>query len=157
MSLLHTLTASLLAAQSALAAPAIVSRDTPADFHPSSYQKQFVQCNAIDRSGSQPQNITLKLGYIDVNPTAKKTIVMLHGWPSLWTTYRNQVYTKSVLAERIDELTFALKIQEFGSEYRLIIPEHRGYGDSEHPKDLYSSNTMYDVSKTIQCAHKCLC
>ena len=53
---------------------------------------------------------------------------MLHGWPSLWTTYRHQ-------------------IEEFGlgGEYRLIVPEHRGYGDSEHPTDLEASNAMFDV------------
>jgi pimeloyl-ACP methyl ester carboxylesterase len=108
-------------------------------FDPNTYVKQFAQCQAVDRSGAQPQNITLKLAYIDINPTAKKTLVMVHGWPSLWTTYRNQ-------------------IAAFGSEYRLILPENRGFGSSEHPKDLYSSNAMFDVCflaflSTIPVAH----
>ncbi|RDL32443.1 uncharacterized protein BP5553_08899 [Venustampulla echinocandica] len=132
MSPLSAILASLLVANGAFAAPAVIARETPSGFDPNSYQKQFVQCNAVERSGLTPQNITLKLGYLDINPTAKKTIVMVHGWPSLWTTYRNQ-------------------IEAFGSEYRLIIPENRGYGDSEHPKDLYSSNTMGDFVNDIEC------
>ena|ERR1700760_405446 len=97
------------------------------DFDPWSYKKKFVTCNAVDRSGSQDRPIKLKLAYIDVNPTAKKTLLMVHGWPSLWTTYRHQ-------------------IEAFGKEYRILLPEHRGYGDSEHPKDLFKSNSFPDVS-----------
>lgn len=106
------------------AAPVQNSTD---DFDPSSYQKAFAKCRAVDRSGLTPVNIELKIAYLDINPTADKVIVMSHGWPSLWTTYRNQ-------------------IQSLGKDYRLIVPEHRGYGDSSHPHDLYESNTMPDVS-----------
>lgn len=125
----------LLAASFApsLAAPAahesslsIESRTSSKTFHPSDYKKKFVTCNAVDRSGTEPKNIKLKLAYLDINPKASKTLVMVHGWPSLWTTYRHQ-------------------IEAFGKDYRLIIPEHRGFGDSEHPKDLESSNTLPDV------------
>jgi hypothetical protein len=96
-------------------------------FDPFIYRKRLVNCPALDRSSESPRNTTLRLSYLDINPRAKKTLILVHGWPSLWTTYRHQ-------------------IQHFGSEYRLILPENRGYGDSEHPKDLNSSNTMYDVS-----------
>lgn len=96
-------------------------------FDPEAYTKTFVTCPAWDRSGATPQKINLRLAYIDVNPTAKKTLIMAHGWPSLWTTYRHQInYFKT-------------------SEYRLIVPEHRGFGDSQHPKDLGKSNTFIDV------------
>jgi len=99
-------------------------------FNPFTYVKTFVQCPAVERdpsTGETVENIFLRLGYLDINPKGTKTIVMLHGWPSLWTTYRNQ-------------------IQAFGKEYRLIVVEHRGFGTSEHPKDLFASNTMFDVS-----------
>jgi soluble epoxide hydrolase/lipid-phosphate phosphatase len=107
----------------------VIASPTADHFNPYSYKKNYVTCNAVDRSGPKPMNIKLKLAYIDINPTAKKTLVMVHGWPSLWTTYRNQ-------------------IEAFGKEYRIILPEHRGFGDSEHPKDLKKSNAMFDVSSS---------
>jgi len=99
---------------------------TPPNWDPNSYKKSFASCSAVDRSGARPRNIRLKLAYLDLNRNKKNTLILVHGWPSLWTTYRNQ-------------------ITEF-SDYRLIVPEIRGYGDSEHPKDLLTSNTMFDVS-----------
>lgn len=131
-----SLTSLLLAASSLAAAAPAAHNTTSSDFDPSSYKKSFVQCKAVDRGGLTPVNVDLKLAYLDINPTAKKVIVMSHGWPSLWTTYRNQ-------------------IQTLGKDYRLIIPEHRGYGDSEHPHDLFESNTMPDVSTCTEqyCIH----
>ena len=100
---------------------------TALSFDPYAYKKDFTTCKAVERNSLNPVNVDLRLAYLDINPTAKKTLILVHGWPSLWTTYRYQ-------------------IQSFANEYRLIIPELRGYGDSKHPKDLYSSNTMFDVS-----------
>jgi soluble epoxide hydrolase/lipid-phosphate phosphatase len=101
-------------------------------FNPYTYTKSFVRCPAVDRSGPTPRNIQLKLAYLDINPRAKKTLILVHGWPSLWTTYRHQ-------------------ITHFSKDYRLIVPEHRGYGDSQHPRDLNSSNTFPDFVNDIQC------
>lgn len=110
-----------LMAGAAMAAPA-----NKTEFDPNAYTKKFVTCKAAERGSLTPLNINLKLAYLDINPTAEKVIVMSHGWPSAWTTYRNQILS-------------------LGKDYRLIIPEHRGYGDSEHPHDLFESNTMPDV------------
>lgn len=107
--------------------PFVVAVPSTSDFDPNAYKKSFAKCRAVDRGGLTPVNVELNIAYLDINPTAKKVIVMSHGWPSLWTTYRNQ-------------------IQTLGKDYRLIIPEHRGYGDSDHPHDLFESNTMPDVS-----------
>ncbi|KAJ3495188.1 hypothetical protein NLG97_g3574 [Lecanicillium saksenae] len=122
----------LVASSLASAAPAAHNATTTTDFDPSSYKKNFARCKAVDRGGLTPVNVELKLAYLDINPTASKVIVMSHGWPSLWTTYRNQ-------------------IQTLGKDYRLIIPEHRGYGDSEHPHDLFESNTMPDFVDDFMC------
>ena len=103
-------------------------------FDPYQFQKQSVDCPAVDRSSEPPQDVTLNLAYLDINPEAEKTLILAHGWPSLWTTYRHQ-------------------ISRFSPDYRLIIPEHRGFGDSEHPRDLNSSNTMYDVSHARRRTH----
>jgi soluble epoxide hydrolase/lipid-phosphate phosphatase len=102
------------------------------DFDPERFEKTIVTCPAVDRSGPKPKDIELDLAYLDINSDAKKTLILVHGWPSLWTTYRHQ-------------------IQHFRSDYRLIIPEHRGYGDSQHPRDLNSSNTFQDFVNDIQC------
>jgi soluble epoxide hydrolase/lipid-phosphate phosphatase len=116
--------ASAVAVSSGASAAAVGSA---AFFDPNTYTKKYVTCNAVQRNGTTTTPITLKLAYLDINPTAKKTLIMVHGWPSLWTTYRNQ-------------------ITGLGSQYRLILPENRGFGDSQHPADLYQSNTMPDVS-----------
>jgi soluble epoxide hydrolase / lipid-phosphate phosphatase len=110
---------------------------TASSFDPYAFKKTFVTCKGVERAGSQQVNVNLKLAYLDINPTAKRTLVLVHGWPSLWTTYRHQ-------------------ISDLGKEYRLIIPENRGFGDSEHPKDLYSSNTMFDVSCVLSPILVCL-
>jgi soluble epoxide hydrolase/lipid-phosphate phosphatase len=110
----------------------IAEATAQAPFDPYSYKKKFTTCKAVDRSGGKEKKIKLKLAYLDINPTAKKTLIMVHGWPSLWTTYRHQ-------------------ITDLGKEYRIILPENRGYGDSEHPKDLQDSNTMFDVRGVQYC------
>lgn len=103
-------------------------------FNPYLYPKHHTTCAATDhRNTTNETPISLSLSYLDINPLAEKTLILLHGWPSLWTTYRNQ-------------------IERFGDEYRLLIPEHRGYGDSEHPEDLGASNAMFDV-----CMHLFFC
>src|SRR5436190_298405 len=67
------------------------SQVTPPNWNPNSYKKSFASCSAVDRSGAQPRNIRLKLAYLDLNRDKKKTLILVHGWPSLWTTYRNQI------------------------------------------------------------------
>jgi hypothetical protein len=31
------------------------------------------------------------IDYVDVNPTAEKSIIMVHGWPSLWSSWGYQI------------------------------------------------------------------
>jgi soluble epoxide hydrolase/lipid-phosphate phosphatase len=108
---------SLLPLTAGIASALPAANASYSDFDPSSYQKTFAKCLAADRGGLTPINVELNIAYLDVNPTAEKVIIMPHGWPSSWTTYRNQ-------------------IQTLGKDYRLIIPEHRGYGDSSHRRML---------------------
>ena len=30
-------------------------------------------------------------GYIDINPTAQTTLLFVHGWPSIWSTWARQI------------------------------------------------------------------
>jgi soluble epoxide hydrolase/lipid-phosphate phosphatase len=29
--------------------------------------------------------------YVDINPKAKRTLLFLHGWPSLWASWKYQI------------------------------------------------------------------
>ena len=125
--------AAATAAVSSTAASVVTAASVDAlarTFNPSTYTKKYVTCNAVQRSANGSTTpIKLKLAYLDINPNAKKTLIMVHGWPSLWTTWRNQITSLS--------------------GYRMILPENRGFGDSQHPADLYYSNSMPDVSTRL--------
>ncbi|KAG2361232.1 Alpha/Beta hydrolase protein [Suillus spraguei] len=87
-------------------------------FDPRAYTIQSTSCRAVDRVVDEEINIT-----IDVNPTAEKNIIMVHGWPSLW-------------------------IQ---NEYRMIAIDVRGFGGSTHPADVQSSSTLADITGDLTC------
>jgi soluble epoxide hydrolase/lipid-phosphate phosphatase len=73
------------------------------------------------------------MSYVHVNPPkATKTLLLVHGWPSLWSTWSNQ-------------------IQRFGKDYRLLVPDLRGFGESTHPGDVESSGTMGDLVGDLVC------
>ncbi|TRM68733.1 Alpha/Beta hydrolase protein [Schizophyllum amplum] len=101
------------------------------DFNPRSYSKQRTTCKAAKRDeGDKVVDITMS--YVDVNPGAKHTLLLVHGWPSLWTTWSYQ-------------------IKEFENDYRLIAPDHRGFGESTHPGDVQSSGTLQDLVGDMVC------
>lgn len=85
-------------------------RNEDIKFSPKSYPKQTATCKAINRAadklvdlhlrmsayrGSHRVAINLKLiyhlDYVEVNPAAETTLLMVHGWPSLWSTWSNQI------------------------------------------------------------------
>ncbi|KAK1216740.1 hypothetical protein PQX77_020627 [Marasmius sp. AFHP31] len=113
------------------------------DFNPREYtkHKRFATCDAVKRNADHAVvQITMNdsrathppVGYVDINPTAEKTLLLVHGWPSLWSSW-------------------AYQIQAFKNDYRLIIPDLRGFGDSTHPDDVESSGTMYDHVGDLAC------
>jgi hypothetical protein len=66
--------------------------DSDSPFNPRDYTKRSTKCKAIKRDadpGSEIVDITLT--YVDINPSANTTLVMLHGWPSLWSTWSYQI------------------------------------------------------------------
>ncbi|KAF7331472.1 Bifunctional epoxide hydrolase 2 [Mycena kentingensis (nom. inval.)] len=99
-------------------------------FNPREYTRSSAICRARNRAADMDVQIDIR--YMDMNPMAKDTLLMVHGWPSLWSTWSNQ-------------------IQEFKSEYRLLIPDLRGFGESTHPGDVRSSGTMDDMVRDIVC------
>lgn len=72
-------------------------------FDPGEHVLNAVTCPAIDRALNQTVNITIGeytapqgglahgVAYIDVNPSAGTTILMVHGWPSLWSSWGRQI------------------------------------------------------------------
>lgn len=114
-----------------LLSTALVASVVMASFKPANYPKSSVTCKATRRAPVKEEvDITLK--YVEVNPSAPTTIVMVHGWPSLWSTWSNQ-------------------IQEFQGDYHLIVPDLRGFGESTHPGDTKSSGTMGDMVGDLVC------
>lgn len=72
--------------------------------------------------------------YVDINPDAgaNRTLLLVHGWPGLWSIWSNQ-------------------IQHFQNKYRLIIPDLRGFGDSTHPGDVQASGSYSDLVGDLVC------
>ncbi|KAH9999509.1 alpha/beta-hydrolase [Russula vinacea] len=99
-------------------------------FNPREYPKKVVSCPAINRA--ENTQVDIQLHYVDINPEAEKTLLLLHGWPSLWASWKYQ-------------------IQEFKSDYRVIAPDLRGFGPSTHPGDVKSSGTMPDLVGDLLC------
>ncbi|PFH49124.1 hypothetical protein AMATHDRAFT_63697 [Amanita thiersii Skay4041] len=70
-----------------------------------------------------------------MNPSkahSDNTIIMVHGWPSIWSTWSPQ-------------------IQAFQNDYHLIVPDLRGFGQSSHPGNVRSSGTMQDIVSDLVC------
>ncbi|ETW84768.1 epoxide hydrolase [Heterobasidion irregulare TC 32-1] len=99
-------------------------------FNPREYPKQVATCKAVNRA--EGKDVDIDLYYVDINPTAEKTLLMVHGWPSLWSSWKYQ-------------------IEEFKHEYRLLIPDLRGFGSSTHPGDVKSSGNMEDMVSDMIC------
>jgi pimeloyl-ACP methyl ester carboxylesterase len=66
----------------------------------------------------------VRLHYVSGGPADGELVVLLHGWPQTWYTWR---YVMPLLAE---------------SGYRVVAVDYRGAGRSEKPKDGYEKATM---------------
>ncbi|KAJ7618451.1 Alpha/Beta hydrolase protein [Roridomyces roridus] len=106
----------------------VSAADSP--FDPRAYAKSTVTCKATNRA--EGKEVDLSLSYVDINPSGKRTLLMWHGWPGLWSTWSKQ-------------------IQEFKDDYRLIVPNVRGFADSAHPGDVQSSATIPDMVGDMAC------
>ncbi|KAF9224613.1 alpha/beta-hydrolase [Gyrodon lividus] len=111
-----------------LSSPANISGVAALD--PWQYDLTTVKCPAVDRVLDHTVHITIE--YVDLNPTANTTILMVHGWPSLWSSWARQ-------------------IEEFKDEYHIIAIDVRGFGGSTHPPDVQSSSTLADITGDLVC------
>jgi soluble epoxide hydrolase/lipid-phosphate phosphatase len=103
-------------------------------FNPLNYPKSTARCMATRR---QPvlQDVHIDLKYVEINPDAPTTLLMVHGWPSLWSSWSKQ-------------------IEEFQQDYHLIVPDLRGFGSSTYPGDVKSSGTLGDIVGDLVCILK---
>ncbi|KAF8514273.1 Alpha/Beta hydrolase protein [Gautieria morchelliformis] len=122
----------MLSASSASAiVPSFSYPFNPRDYVP--YQ-HIARCTGINRSmPDQPsvQEIQLQYTYI-FNPRATRTLLLVHGWPSLWSTWSNQIL-------------------HFGPSYSLLVPTLRGFGPSTHPGDVQTSGAIPDIVEDLAC------
>ncbi|KAL9712334.1 hypothetical protein Ac2012v2_003571 [Leucoagaricus gongylophorus] len=103
----------------------------PNAFNPNAYPRKTVKCDAVCRSPTQGQ-VQIELSYADIGRPSHNTITMVHGWPSVWSTWSKQ-------------------IEVLKNQYRLLAPDLRGFGYSSHPDDPKSSHTMGDLVQDLIC------
>ena len=84
--------------------------------------------------------------YVDVNPTASNSIVLVHGWPSLWSTWSNQIQALQV---RIKCPWKPSPLTLWQNDYHLIVPDLPGFGSSMHPGD--GRGSMRDLVGDVVC------
>lgn len=58
-------------------------------FNPMEYTPSSANCPAVDRALGESVNINIE--YFDINPGASSSILMVHGWPSLWSSWGRQI------------------------------------------------------------------
>jgi len=108
----------------------LASSAADSTFDPLAFHHQVANCPGINRA--ENKTVNLKLQYVDINANAKPTLLLLHGWPSLWASWKYQ-------------------IQEFSKDYRLIVPNIRGFGASTHPRDVQASGSIPDMVGDMMC------
>ncbi|CAA7269168.1 unnamed protein product [Cyclocybe aegerita] len=107
------------------------AQEAVATFNPRQYYKNNALCKAV-RRGHVEKVVDINLKYVDINPNASTTLLMVHGWPSLWSTWSYQ-------------------IDAFKNDYHLVVPDLRGFGESDHPGNPDSSGTMADLVGDLVC------
>ncbi|KAJ7574124.1 alpha/beta-hydrolase [Mycena floridula] len=106
-----------------------------ATFSPKHQIKTLAKCPAVkrDTASNEETKVDIRISYADIGALDKEhTILMVHGWPGLWSLWAQQ-------------------IQELRHNYRLIVPDLRGFGESTHPGNVKSSGTMFDMVDDLLC------
>jgi soluble epoxide hydrolase / lipid-phosphate phosphatase len=85
---------------------------------------------------------------VDLNPTAKSTLLFVHGWPGLWVI---SCLILCTIRNLLRKSTWSNQIIEFQDSYHLLVPDLRGFGGSSHPGDVQTSGTMGDLVGDLVC------
>ncbi|KII83408.1 hypothetical protein PLICRDRAFT_47292 [Plicaturopsis crispa FD-325 SS-3] len=109
-------------------------------FNPRTAPKSVATCPALNRALNK--SVDIRIQYYDVNPSAPQTLLLVHGWPSLASSWARQIDEFS--PREIDGV-------ESPTTYRVLAPDMRGFGGSTHPGDVNASNTMGDLVGDLAC------
>ncbi|PCH41775.1 alpha/beta-hydrolase [Wolfiporia cocos MD-104 SS10] len=104
--------------------------DVQVSFRPQDLPQKTVSCKALNRAEDLVKDIDIH--YVEVNPEAERTLLMVHGWPSLWHSWKFQ-------------------IEEFKDDYHIVAPDLRGFGSSAHPGDVKTSGNWADIVGDLVC------
>ncbi|KZS93335.1 alpha/beta-hydrolase [Sistotremastrum niveocremeum HHB9708] len=126
----HLLSAALATLVIAASEQEVFHDQSQIGFDPRAYPKRVVQCQAFNRRTDEKKDIDIS--FVELNLSAPRTLILVHGWPGLWSTWANQII-------------------EFQQDYHLLIPDTRGFGGSTHPGDVESSGTMGDFVGDLAC------
>lgn len=99
-----------VAAVVALCVVVAAGREKPLAVDPRAFPTRAVTCDTLLRPAQEPTQIQLcesysteytvvsakgaderPAAYVDINPEAEKTLLMVHGWPSLWHSWKYQI------------------------------------------------------------------
>lgn len=120
----------LLVALSCVVALAAGSPIQPNVFDPFLYKLKTTQCRAVDHATGASKMIDIE--YLSVNPKAKRTVVLVHGFPSLWSVWGPQILA-------------------FSNDFHLIVPNLRGFGKSGFIGNVKTTGTFFDLADDVNC------
>ncbi|KAG9018983.1 hypothetical protein FRB90_007563 [Tulasnella sp. 427] len=105
-------------------------------FDPHQYDKfeKNAPCPAVRRDAKEETVVDININYVDLKPStpAKETLILVHGWPGMWSTWGRQ-------------------IAHFENDYRLLVPNVRGFYKSTHPGDVHSGGVYSDFVSDLTC------
>ncbi|KAG8946219.1 hypothetical protein FRC04_011965 [Tulasnella sp. 424] len=105
-------------------------------FDPHQYEKyeRNVPCPAIRRDTEEETAVEININYVDIKPSTppKETLLMVHGWPGMWSTWARQ-------------------ITHFQDDYRLLVTNIRGFYKSTHPGDVHTGGVYSDFVSDLIC------
>lgn len=98
------------------------SHDVNVSFRPRELPRKVATCQALNRAADKVQAIQIRehffvnppsdmsietvsscpsLDYVEVNPEASQSILMVHGWPGLWHNWKYQIEEFKVSCEQV--------------------------------------------------------
>ncbi|KAG8895099.1 hypothetical protein FRC01_012568, partial [Tulasnella sp. 417] len=104
------------------------------DPHRYAQYERNVQCPAIRRDAEGDTVVDININYVDIQKSTspKETLVLVHGWPGMWSTWARQ-------------------IAHFENDYRLIATNIRGFYKSTHPGDVHTGGAYSDFVSDLIC------
>lgn len=105
-------------------------------FDPHQYEQheRNAQCPAILRGAEGDSVVDININYVDIQPSTnpKETLVLVHGWPGMWSTWGRQIV-------------------HFQGDHRLLVTNIRGFYKSTHPGDVRTGGAYSDFVSDLVC------